>query len=222
MVRERNGKAYERKKFEEGTSRISRIRRELLRKTILVNKSMSLTMTKICANKSLIPVLAVVGNLLLYAVIYSTLTPFYLTNDDVSMSMISSGIGIGISDYAGQYLEFINVILSYILKLLYTIWPNVSWYGLFEIMCLIVSTSIITFSIASNRNALFATISTITFFILIPFFAVNLQFTIISAMLAIAGSAILMPSLPRWKYCVSAFFIIFINFSPKGNVYSNC
>src|SRR4051794_35957280 len=53
--------------------------------------------------------------------------PSYDTNDDVFMTMIAAGRGF--CPAPDEHLIFTNVIIGHGLKQLYTLWPNVPWYG---------------------------------------------------------------------------------------------
>jgi len=60
-----------------------------------------------------------VGLFLLFA------TPYYETNDDLSMQFIASGFYTG---HPSEYLVFTNVLIGWPLKFLYTHWSGHNWY----------------------------------------------------------------------------------------------
>src|SRR5690242_9503375 len=53
--------------------------------------------------------------------------PSYDTNDDVFMTMIAAGRGF--CPAPDEHLVFTNIIIGRGLKHLYTLWPDVPWYG---------------------------------------------------------------------------------------------
>ena len=63
----------------------------------------------------------------LFAIVLSVYTPAYETNDDVSMSMIASGTGIGVQP--DEHLVFTHVAIGLLLKYLYIQMPSIPWYG---------------------------------------------------------------------------------------------
>ena len=65
----------------------------------------------------------------LQVVVVAAFAPSYGTNDDVFMTMVASGKGIGVAPDA--HLVFTNILLGGVLKRLYTLAPDVPWYGLY-------------------------------------------------------------------------------------------
>ena len=72
---------------------------------------------------------AVLMTTFLFAIVFAIFTPAYQTNDDVIMSMIASGNGVGLAP--DEHLIFSHVSIGLALKNLYTWAPNVPWYALY-------------------------------------------------------------------------------------------
>ncbi len=66
---------------------------------------------------------------ILFAIVLAIYTPGFETNDDVVMSMIASGTGMGVQP--DEHLMFTNVAIGLLLKQLYTQMPSIPWYGLY-------------------------------------------------------------------------------------------
>ena len=72
---------------------------------------------------------AVLMTAFLFAIVFAIFTPAYQTNDDVVMSMIASGNGVGLAP--DEHIIFSHVSIGFMLKTLYTWAPDVSWYAIY-------------------------------------------------------------------------------------------
>jgi hypothetical protein len=130
--------------------------------------------------------------------------PSYDTNDDVFMTMIAAGRGF--CPAPDEHLVFTNVIIGQGLKRLYTLWPNVPWYGgyllgvhfaaqvaVFYCVLATVPRQAVTISLpphAPSRRRLFRLRLGlyVTYFVIVELvFLNNLQFTTTAFLAAQAG-----------------------------------
>ena len=86
---------------------------------------------------------------ILFALVLSFISPFYETNDDAVMSMIASGTGIGARP--DEHLVFTNFLIGFVLKFLYTIAPQISWYGVYLVFVHYLANVAATYSVLSWR-----------------------------------------------------------------------
>lgn len=68
----------------------------------------------------------------LFAAVLFNISPVYETNDDVTISMIASGTGVG--DRPDEHLIFSHILIGLALKTLYTVAPQISWYGVYSLL----------------------------------------------------------------------------------------
>ena len=73
----------------------------------------------------------------LFALELIFLSPFFNTNDDVWSLLTSKGVGI--SFQPDEHLQFNNVILGFLLKWLYTLFPEKSWFSLYLLVVQFIS-----------------------------------------------------------------------------------
>ncbi len=69
---------------------------------------------------------------LFFILIWKSAGIYFETNDDKFIAEILSGAVTGEPD---GHVVYINYLLSYLLSLLYQIWPGVPWYGVFLVLC---------------------------------------------------------------------------------------
>ena len=128
-------------------------------------------------------------NVILLIFLYVVFNCRFETVDDYLMKLISSG-GFGSPN---SHLVYINTILSSVLKYLYIIVPNVSWYESIQYLCIFVSLTTITYVVIKiSEDNLFKVI----IFALALFFSaytlyVQLQYTKTAAILTISGYLLL-------------------------------
>lgn len=72
--------------------------------------------------------LSVLINAVLFASVFSIVTPAYETTDDPSIMMIASGAFTG---EPSAYLYFTSIAIGFVLKNLYSILPSIPWYAIY-------------------------------------------------------------------------------------------
>ncbi len=87
--------------------------------------------------------------LLAVALAYTLFTPQYQTNDDVGMTMLAAGVGLG--PEPSPYLLFIHPLLGQFLSSLYRVCPEVAWYTLFLTLLRILSGVVLGVAILGRR-----------------------------------------------------------------------
>lgn len=129
------------------------------------------------------------------------LTPFYSSNDDVVMRMIAEG---RLSQFFGlsEKLIFISQLYGYILKFLYSHFPNIYWYDLiFFLLMFITCMIILRISYAMTQIFLQKIIASILIFLVFIIYFSTYQFTIIAGLtFCTAFSLIIYFSSPYYKH----------------------
>jgi hypothetical protein len=64
---------------------------------------------------------------LAFTIVFLVFSPGFDTNDDAVMNMIVAGKGYGLAP--DEHMVFTNVLLGFVLKGLYSLWPSFPWYG---------------------------------------------------------------------------------------------
>lgn len=124
--------------------------------------------------------------------------PYYETNDDLTMTHIASGTAIiGEPD---EHLIFTHTYIGLLLKHLYTSYPSVPWYGVYETTALFIAMSAITWLIlgkSSRTKIMLGTAFAVLFAICVrPL--LYMQFTTTATLLAAAGSLFMMECVERF------------------------
>ena len=118
---------------------------------------------------------------LLYAFTYLIFDIVFEDKDDVGIQLIAQGF---YSDEPSQYLLFVNVIVGYFFKFLYSINKDIYWYSLFFVSFQFISMVLVL-------NYLIKQKLSIIFYILIllifQFLIIRLQFTTVTALVLIVG-----------------------------------
>jgi hypothetical protein len=118
---------------------------------------------------------------LLYAFSYLIFDIVFEDKDDVGIQLIAQGF---YSDEPSQYLLFVNVIVGYFFKFLYSINKDIYWYSLFFVSFQFISMVLVL-------NYLIKQKLSIIFYILIllifQFLIIRLQFTTVTALVLIVG-----------------------------------
>lgn len=130
--------------------------------------------------------IALVLNLVLFALTYWFLTPRFMTNDDVGMMLEVAGVSR--TNVPSAYMIHSHYFIGLILKTLYTSAPSAPWYGLYLVTT--VFSSLTTFCyLALRANPRFLTILVyLTIFIFLGIeLLLNLQFTIAASLIGLAG-----------------------------------
>jgi hypothetical protein len=115
-------------------------------------------------------------------------------NDDVAMLLFSSGAYSGTPD---EHLVFINVLIGFLLKLLYQKIPGLEWYTVFFCFCHFLSSGVIFNFLVNQLNQhkgierkviLF---SVMLFLVVELIFFTGLQFTTLASLIALSGIILL-------------------------------
>jgi hypothetical protein len=138
----------------------------------------------------------------------------YETNDDVAYSLIFAGKLI--SNVPDPHVTYINYVLANFIVSLYTFFPGIQWYGLFQVASVFISILFINylFALTRHKNKLWLS-SVFSIFCMTPF-AFHIQFTKTAFILSTVGylgmyiiSEIDLPSLRQRIFLssVATFFI---------------
>src|SRR5262245_21796544 len=130
-------------------------------------------------------------NAVLFAVTYRLYTPHFQVNDDVGMMLLSSGTTLSL--VPTEYLLFTNIVLGTLLRTMYQLKASVPWYPLYLVGCLLIAHVAILYVIVErNRSLIFVLLYVVYFALCSQFFLTSLQFTMVAAITAIAGIALLL------------------------------
>jgi hypothetical protein len=152
---------------------------------------------------------------LLFALVILLILPAYQTNDDALMSMFAAGQAVALEP--DEHLVFTNVIIGKLLKLLYTHFPQMLWYGWYLVATQWISTIGLLYCFMRPRyRRLRMAGFVVYFFTLGLYFLVNLQFTSTSTLAGITGALILLLLLrvqtltnkEQIRLAVSALFLL--------------
>jgi hypothetical protein len=125
---------------------------------------------------------------------FFALTPRYETNDDVGMNASVAGrLGFSRPD---EHLLFSNVLVGLALKKCYAAFPGVPWYGGYLYLTAALSLAAICYVLLSQRGSEWNWLLIATFLVVagIPFL-VELQFTRVASVAALAGLLLLAGSI---------------------------
>ncbi|WP_250629993.1 hypothetical protein [Rhodoflexus caldus] len=129
---------------------------------------------------------SLVLHLILFGLVYSIFTPFYQTNDDVLMMLIVRGISVVTEP--SEYVLFMNVLLGRFLKNLFLLYPDFDWYSFFMVSCLFVSFTVLGYLFFKYlKNTYILLYFLIFVFCIEIYILLNLQFTIVASITALAG-----------------------------------
>jgi hypothetical protein len=138
-------------------------------------------------------------------------TPRYETNDDVGMNASVAGrLGFSRPD---EHLLFSNVLIGLALKKCYAVFPGVPWYGGYLFVTAALSLAAICYVCLSQRGFAWNWLLIATFLLVagIPFL-VELQFTRVAGVAALAGLLLLAGAVRRmrigWQTGLAAVFLI--------------
>lgn len=165
--------------------------------------------------KVLLGIFSVLLNTVLFLLSFAFLGSVFATNDDYRMSLIVSGAYTG---EPSSTLVFMKYPIAWLLSGLYGITPNVPWYGLCSILCILIPSSVICFFLLLNANRAGNTKCGLLLYLLFYLFIVQKhlvlpQFTLTAAFMAIAWLVLLryMPKSkksPLYLLCTSLFAVI--------------
>jgi len=148
--------------------------------------------------------------IILFIVFFSVFVPVFYTSDDVGMMMLASGTGLG-GLTPDEHLLFINVIIGFLLKRLYTTVPYFPWYGLFAFSTLFLSTVGLLYSILRRKCSHTRLIFFLLFFVTVElYFLVNTQFTFTSYLAGAAGVFLFLSVVEDDKCLPALLFALFL------------
>lgn len=135
-------------------------------------------------------------NLLIFLVFSIVFTNYFETSDDTAMMMKVSGTSI--VGHGFPHLHFTNVILGWILQVLYSFMPVFPWYGLYLISGPYVLYSVL-FAIAIQRMGFTRSVLWLAAFLFMggSMFIIRLQFTVTSWCYVFAGVFLLANNLQK-------------------------
>jgi len=131
-----------------------------------------------------------VAAVLLPLIAVTLFSPFYQTNDDVTMRLLAEGHFVP-GGKPVPFLLFINAVIGKILAIAYSLMPGVPWYDLMLGASLIAAASalvVVWIGSGARREMLWTVI--IAVFFLLPAF-VSVQFSIVGLTCSAAGFALL-------------------------------
>jgi hypothetical protein len=126
--------------------------------------------------------------------------------DDVGIQLIAKGF---YTSEPNQYLLFINVILGYILKFLYTLLPNFYWYSLMLFGFQFVSMTLLLKHLITQKLSIFYYVLILLIF---QFLIIRLQFTTVASLLLITGYLTMKQNIISNKYIILPLILIYLGF----------
>ena len=121
---------------------------------------------------------------------YFFFTPHFISNDDPAMLLKVAGISKLTTPSA--YMLYTHVFIGWILKSLYTLSLNFPWYGVYLSSCLALAYAVFFYIILRNNPSISGLLLCVLFYLLIGMkLMLSLQFTIVAAMVALAGISLL-------------------------------
>ena len=155
--------------------------------------------------------IAVGVNLALFLLAYLSYTPKFLFNDDPMMMLLVAGVGRATQPTI--HLLYSNAMLGWVLKLLYSITPDLAWYTLYLISGLFAAHTAFLYLAVKRAPRGLVVILYVAYFCLVGMhLLIHLQFTIVSVMLSLAGFLLLISEgrpgseslCPGWKPLLTA------------------
>ncbi|MBL3601025.1 MAG: hypothetical protein JMN25_14365, partial [gamma proteobacterium endosymbiont of Lamellibrachia anaximandri] len=146
---------------------------------------------------------------------YYLFTPYYMTNDDISMRLNASGKYFAYDYEPNEYLLFINYLYGVVLKWLYSHYPTVHWYDL--LFTALNTIAMIVFMVVSQGRHHSYQIKLALFFFSLAFFPILFyqpQFTVTAVFLASSGLLVLAYLMAytsgnrKWCYFGLVYFVI--------------
>ena len=145
----------------------------------------------------------------------------YHTVDDVFMEMIACG-AYGSYDF---HLVYINVVIGFFLKALYSISNVIPWYGIMHIVMAIICFSLILYVFFNRGNKYAICLSILTVFVASFEAYTRVQFTKTAAYLAIAGYLLIADSLHDQKWSIkhiAGILLILNSFMLRPGMFFAC
>jgi len=148
--------------------------------------------------------------IILFTLFFAFFTPIFFTSDDVGMMMIASGTGHGFMR-PDEHVLFINVIIGFLLKRLYTALPYFPWYGTVSFLILFLSTVALLYSTLRRRFTFTRVLFFLLFFVTVElYFLVNTQFTFTAYLAGAAGVFLFLSAVEDEKYTLPLLFAMFL------------
>lgn len=110
-------------------------------------RSVILKLKTVISNSKLLLALLINGFFLLLVLLFCDMK--YEVSDDFIMSTIISGVYTG---RPNPHMIFVNIVLGYMLEPFYKIFPGISWYFLFQIIIIFVSSIVVTFVVLEKAD----------------------------------------------------------------------
>lgn len=149
---------------------------------------------------------SIVFTTLLFFFIYLIFNIRFEENDDIIMSLISSGQYSGSPDV---HMVFSNVMYGYILNGLYQWFPSLEWYTLIQVGCNILSVSLISTSLLkSDYSNRIQTIFLVLLYSIFIAVSITLQFTYTAGLLAISGVNLLYQNKGKWQIILGILLVV--------------
>lgn len=154
-------------------------------------RSVILKLKTVISNSKLLLALLINGFFLLLVLLFCDMK--YEVSDDFIMSTIISGVYTG---RPNPHMIFVNIVLGYMLEPFYKIFPGISWYFLFQIIIIFVSSIVVTFVVLEKADKVKGVLLSIIFLL----FFVNdmyilMQFTKTAMFVVISGSWLFLDAL---------------------------
>ena len=151
--------------------------------------------------------------ILVFGLVFAIFEPGFDTNDDAVMNMIVAGKGYGLAP--DEHMVFTNVLIGFVLKYLYTVFPTVPWYGGYLLAVHFVVQVTMLYCVVRTRYTRLRLRLYLAYFAAAELYLLNnLQFTSTAFLAGQAGILLLMLAMRRsssegrWLVRVSALGII--------------
>ncbi|MEQ8854497.1 hypothetical protein [Gimesia sp.] len=131
---------------------------------------------------------------MLFGLTHLLMTPTYDTNDDPVMALVASGYGT--VKGPDEHLLYSNVLLGSTLKQLYSVAPDVPWYGSYLLLSQFLAHWLLLYAILLLSRNKFSVLSYLIFYLGVGiYFLAHLQFTTTAFMVGLAGLSLVIVSL---------------------------
>ena len=163
---------------------------------------------------------AVLTIALLFGLVFAVFTPGFDTNDDAVMNMVVAGKGYGL--VPDEHMVFTNVLIGFVLKGLYTLWPALPWYGGYLLAVHFAAQSIMLYCVIRPGYTRLRLRLYLVYFATAGLYLVNnLQFTSTAFLAGQSGILLLMLAIGRWDqadgrrwrwlWCGAAFLLLLLS-----------
>ena len=157
---------------------------------------------------------------LLFGLVFLIFTPGFDTNDDAVMNMVVAGKGYGL--VPDEHMVFTNVLIGFVLKGLYTLWPSLPWYGGYLLAVHFAAQTIMLYCVIRPGYTRLRLRLYLVYFAAAGLYLVNnLQFTSTAFLAGQSGILLLMLAIGRadhtdgrrwlWLWCAVAFVCLLLS-----------